>query len=921
MKNHSFIAFFAWCVVLSTLSPRPAYSQGETGKLYAIPSWGDMTLVYGPGTDAAMDTPQAMENMFRYWKGRGFSGVFLRSDLQQMDAFVRRNPRVQMNPGLALLWHDIDKQALTHDYYQSAQKASDKVGFEFWAYHPHIFSNGAPENVGEDGPGRMVPWSYVDKYMFEHPETVSVDRKGHKYWMVPEYGYPGVRANKVVEFASMAKRYGIKRFLISLRSEVSQIMDNAYHADQYGFNQIVVDDMKRLYNVDIMTDPRFDVDSKDFKSDDLMVDKWRDLRGSYFTQLLRDLRKGLNEVDPNIKLAITLSGDHVGPPIGNFRLDWRTWVDEGLVDMIVAPAFYEASLDPNADKKGYLTHARLGIGTVSSGTLREYIQKSKHPNIDVVQTGGPYYQFKAPPAGATGWQTDVWYSSYHKAWQQRWEQWMRDMKDFGHIKYLEQNFDTVSPRDFAGAAGSWGTYAYDPKVRACPGAWWRLGDGKIDLAKSTRPFAQSVVKRGKTGQAIQLTSGPEGSLTGWHMAGPDRTSFSGSIDSTITNGVSSLDFWLQRKTADSGLSVMLQGDGTERDMALRIAPSTGKISYSTGAAIGGGFNWVETEYSVPVGSWQKLSIRVDIDKREYAAFMGETKPTTICSGVALTMPKDRVYVQHGDTKEIKVPAYKQIKQVLFAPEGPAGSTNFLDDVSLRWMPSLYFAPRGRMIEFAEDFEAQTLDADFGKKDVLTGWKLPAESRNKGFFITNDTSYGNGVKALQSRGGAKIMAIPTKRLNLNTPLRLDLDVFMLSNKIYYNMIPNPTLKAPHRTVVGLAGENGAWIAAIQGGDYNWQIWDGDKWKDSGVRFDYDAWNHVQLALDGKGGYQAVVQPVGQMPIFAGSAKLGAVPNGSTPVLMIDPMKTEDHVSLYDNILITSGAPAVGSAMRTAARSRD
>jgi len=44
-----------------------------------IPSWGDITLVYGPGTDAAMDTPQAMENMVRHWKGRGFTGVYLRS--------------------------------------------------------------------------------------------------------------------------------------------------------------------------------------------------------------------------------------------------------------------------------------------------------------------------------------------------------------------------------------------------------------------------------------------------------------------------------------------------------------------------------------------------------------------------------------------------------------------------------------------------------------------------------------------------------------------------------------------------------------------------------------------------------------------------------------------------------------------------
>ena len=45
-----------------------------------IPSCGDMCLVYGLGTDAAMDTAEAMENMVRHWKGHGFTGVYLRTD-------------------------------------------------------------------------------------------------------------------------------------------------------------------------------------------------------------------------------------------------------------------------------------------------------------------------------------------------------------------------------------------------------------------------------------------------------------------------------------------------------------------------------------------------------------------------------------------------------------------------------------------------------------------------------------------------------------------------------------------------------------------------------------------------------------------------------------------------------------------------
>ncbi len=330
-------------------------------KLYAIPSWGDYTIVYGPGTDPAMDSPAAMENMFRYWKGSGYTGVFLRSDLQQFDPFVRRNPRVQPNPGLALMWRYIDVMAERYDYFAAAQQAAQKTGFEFWVYHPHIYSDGAPENVGVDGPGRMVPWGYVSKVLFEHPEMVSVDRRGNKYWMVPEYAYPKVREAKVGEFVHMAKKYGIKRFIANMRSEVNQLIEATDKADRFGFNQPVVDDMQRLHGVDIMTDPRFDVDSPAFDLRNPMVEKWRELRGGYLTQLWRELRQGLRAVDPAIKIGITLAGEYIGPPLGNWRTDWRTWVDEGLLDYIISPVFFEATLRSGRGEEG-LSHQLAGRG-------------------------------------------------------------------------------------------------------------------------------------------------------------------------------------------------------------------------------------------------------------------------------------------------------------------------------------------------------------------------------------------------------------------------------------------------------------------------------------------------------------------------------------------------------------------------------
>src|SRR5688572_21147235 len=67
-------------------------SAAKQRKLYAITSWGDIVAIYGPGTDPAMDTPQALENMINHWKARGYTGVNMRTDLGQIDPLIRRNP-------------------------------------------------------------------------------------------------------------------------------------------------------------------------------------------------------------------------------------------------------------------------------------------------------------------------------------------------------------------------------------------------------------------------------------------------------------------------------------------------------------------------------------------------------------------------------------------------------------------------------------------------------------------------------------------------------------------------------------------------------------------------------------------------------------------------------------------------------------
>ena len=898
--------FLVACFIASVLASMAGVAAQEpTGKLYTIPSWGDYAVVYAGGIDPAMDSAQGMENMFKFWKARGFTGVFLRSDLLHYAPFIERNPRVQMNAPLALMWKHIDDLAASFDYFAAAQQAAQRSGLEFWVYHPHIYSDGAPKEAGVPGPGRMVPWNYVSKAMLDHPEIVTVDRKGNKYWMVPEYAYPEARRAKVAEFVHMATKYGIKRFIANMRSEVSQLQAPADKADRFGFNQPVVDDMRRLHGVDILTDPRFDVDAPDFDAHDPMVGKWRDLRGGYLTQLYRDLRAGLRSVDPQIKIAITLAGEYIGPPLGNWRTDWRTWVDEGLVDYLVSPVFFEATLDHDADKKGYLTNARAGTGTVSHEALKAYIEKSRHPDIQVIAVGGPPYFFTPSPvpAGADGMQCDAWYGAYHLAWYQRWQQWHNDVREFGHIRFIEQNFDAVSPKDFAMPSGGWGGMAYDPKLRACAGAWWRLGDGS-----DTKPFAQSLYRHGNSGQAIQLTRAADGSgtLTGWHNSSPDRSKYAAAVDTSMTSGHCTFEFWLRRKSAESAVAAYLQGDNREFEVGLRVAPGDGRLSYSTGTLHGAG-KWAETRITLPEGQWQKFTLDVDIDHLSYSGLMGDGKTTALWGPVPLSAAKARTVELPGVNLPIAVPVFKEFKSVLFVPEGVPGNVTHLDDVGVNWRPAMPFAGRGQVVEFSDDFESYAPGTAAGSAALNAAWQLPADCR-----VANDTSFGPGARSLHVAGGSAITARTPHPLKTGTRLLLDLDVFVRSGESSPSIMPGAATLHPHRTSSGWKGAKGRMIAGVMTGDGVWRLWNGTQWIDSKTPVHYDVWNHLQLALNESGGYSAVVQPVGQVAAAIGRGRLVEATPGADLTLTIDSSATPGHVSCYDNVLVTSGPKASGQA---------
>lgn len=869
-------------------------------KMNLIASWGDITLVYGPGTDPAMDTADAMANMFAHWKARGFTGIYLRTDLSTNPpgSIVRWPEKTQTNAMLGLYWRMVDQIMEKSDPHHAASAAAKKVGFEHWMFHPYIYSEGAPADVGKEGPGRMIPWSYARKYHVAHPEVISIDRAGNQLWMVPEYAYEGVRAEKVAEFVHMAKTYKPDGIIASMRSEVSQLIDPPEHGDQYGFNKPVVDEMKRLYNVDIMTDPRFDYKSPSFNIDDPMLNNWRDLRGSYLTALFREIGQGIRKAQPGVKFGVTLSGEHIGPLLGNWRLEWRKWIDEGIVDTIVVPVFFEATLDADADKKGYLTHSRIGKGIVTAAEVKAYIAKSKHPEIEVIHTGAPSYFYPQAPAGSDGWQCDAWYDAYTLASFQRWEQFKKDVVDFGHVKYLEQNFDGFPLSKDGNVQLGEGEMRYDPTLRCSPGGWHKLGNGADGKA-----VIQTEMHRGDKGSALMLKNE---ALLAQHFSSPDRGRMTGVLDIAPANGRMHTEMWVRRESETSNTIVAVTGSiSYEKDVALRIVPGSGRLDYASGK------EWLPTGQIVPVGQWVKLAFDLDIDARTYSAYLGDDAGASACKNIAFAPPADRFVEEHGVNIPIKVPSYRVFNTLSFEPGQQPENKVYLDDVSMNWTPTMHYAQVGSSVLFQETFEKQTVsDQIAGGKGEKGNWTAKADKAETGpsLQLQRTTSYGVGAKSLRVNAPATLAADLGKLPAAGQAMTVDLDVFIRSDKNFPYIMPDPTTKSSQGTVIGVyATGTDKPIIAADSAKGTWQLWDGTKYVDTGKLVTYDVWSHVQLAIDPAAKTcQLVAQPIGSLPELIGTVTLPdttALASQLSLKVQATSAKPANPIS-YDNIIVTT-----------------
>jgi hypothetical protein len=206
-----------------------------------------------------------------------------------------------------------------------AKKAAKARGMQFWGIWAFYDYGGKASTRAAEG---MGPWESYDPWLIAHPEYCLWDRAGITFnTSVIEYGYPEVRKEYVRRLEEMFKDpwNGYDGIFMYTYIEHSSVRYN----DEYIYSGVACDEYKKRYGVDPRTET-------------LDLDKYYAIRGEYVTQYLRDIRPVFKKYGK--KFAIVLNPNNMELPQewtcgttdilqqGRTKMDWRTWVREGLVD-------------------------------------------------------------------------------------------------------------------------------------------------------------------------------------------------------------------------------------------------------------------------------------------------------------------------------------------------------------------------------------------------------------------------------------------------------------------------------------------------------------------------------------------------------------------------------------------------------------
>ena len=322
------ILIAACSVFLWACSGIPEKTAKEKPSIIYV-SWGD-EIIIGEG-DGKLDTPEKIAKMMKFWSERFNADLIF----WRIDDYTLTYQYKWQNPN-----HTHRKVSSkinsSFDPLKTAVEEAHKNGMKIFAYSTIWDLGMPPEEKYQDK--TLFPWQSF--FTIEHPEYQVVDKSGKKYQSgVLELAFQEARKYLLAgRMGPIMKKYDFDGIYWCTRTHSTP----SENADQFGYSKPIVDEYKKRYGKDILTE-------------DFDLEKWRKLRGKYLVEFFREARK----MWPDKALAIGIPrGRYIGPPYGNMYLDWESLAREKLVDRIVLGVNSGAWLYParstDYKKLGYL---------------------------------------------------------------------------------------------------------------------------------------------------------------------------------------------------------------------------------------------------------------------------------------------------------------------------------------------------------------------------------------------------------------------------------------------------------------------------------------------------------------------------------------------------------------------------------------
>ncbi len=319
MSLYTVLSCMLIITILSCTQVNSASNAGVSGKqpIYAFCGVGDNLWNYEV---EPVDSPATINAMFEWMSSTyGINRMYWREE-----RIWDKSYKVGYFDIETYDWHTNWKRYLINKIkiHEAAVKAAKKNHMEIFFY-TGLFEHGVQPDTGI-----ICPYLFEDELRIKHPEWCSMDRWGERRSPGPlSFGYPQVRKLLVERYANHVIKNGYDG--INFYTYVENL--GLRYLDEFGFEQPVVDKFNKRYP---------DVD---LRKDTLTIEQknhWYDCRGKFVTQFLRELHTALALKGKKISMILdSKEPDYVQPwwghdipGTGMIRLDWRTWIAEGLID-------------------------------------------------------------------------------------------------------------------------------------------------------------------------------------------------------------------------------------------------------------------------------------------------------------------------------------------------------------------------------------------------------------------------------------------------------------------------------------------------------------------------------------------------------------------------------------------------------------